>query len=49
MLPSIDEAKRSSRWKETEIYIQRRKVSMRIRLFLDFLKTFSVKKEDLRF
>ena len=45
MLPLVDEAKRSSRGRETEICTQRRKAYVRTRLFLDFLKNFSVKNE----
>ena len=44
MLPLVDEAKISSRGRETKICIQRRKDFIRTKLFLDFfLKTFSVK------
>ena len=45
MLPLVDEAKRSSRGREIEIYIQMRKDFVRTRLFLDFLKIFSLKNE----
>ena len=45
MVPMVDETKRSSRGRETEICIHRRKASVRIRLFLDFVKTFSVKND----
>ena len=43
MLLLVDEAKRSSRGREIKICIQRRKSSIRTKLFLDFLKTFSLK------
>ena len=46
MLPLVDETKRSSDWREVEICIQRRKASIRTKLFLDFFfKTFSMKNE----
>ena len=48
MLPLVDEVKKSSRGRGTEICIQRRKAYVRIRLFLDFLKTFSLKNEGFR-
>ena len=49
MFPLVDEVKRSSKGRETKVCIQRRKASVRTRLFLDFLKTFSMKNEDLKF
>ena len=49
MIPLVNEAKRSSRGRETEICIQKRKASVRTILFLDFLKTFSLKNEGLEF
>ena len=43
MLLLVDEAKKPSRGREIEVFIQRRKASVRTRLFLDFLETFSMK------
>ena len=48
ILPLVDKAKRSSRARDTKIYIKCRKASVRTRISYDFSKTFLLKNKGFR-
>ena len=48
ILPLVDKAKRSSRTRDTKIYIKSRKASVRTRISYDFSKTFLLKNKGFR-